>query len=282
VARPLGALTLIDSSEGAVLTSAAEHAALAYLFTVRGIPEKDLRVLAVMPAFNEESCVGDAVRELREAYPDLDILVIDDGSWDRTARMARLAGAQVCQLPFNLGVGGAMRTGYRYAVRHGYDAALQIDADGQHDPAYVKALVDGLEDADIVVGARFAGAGDYRVRGPRRWAMRLLAGTLSRLAGTRLTDVTSGFRIANRKAMRVFADHYPAEYLGDTVESLVIALRSGCTVTQVPVSMRARTFGQASQTSLRATLYLVRAMVALGLALVRHWPSTLETYAENT
>ena len=129
----------------------------------------------------------------------------------------------MCQLPYNLGVGGAMRAGYRYALRHRYDAAVQVDADGQHDPTYLKLLVDGLEPRDIVVGARFAGEGEYRARGPRRWAMRLLAFTLTRLAGNKMTDVTSGFRAANRRAIRVFADHYPAEYLGDTVESLVIA-----------------------------------------------------------
>jgi glycosyltransferase involved in cell wall biosynthesis len=245
-------------------------------------PASELRVLAIMPAFNEARSISDTIRELREVYPDLDILVIDDGSTDQTARVARAAGATVCQLPFNLGVGGAMRTGYRYALRHGYDAAAQVDADGQHDPTYLKALVDGLDEADIVVGARFAGAGEYQARGPRRWAMRLLAFALTRLAHTTLTDVTSGFRVANRRGMRVFADHYPAEYLGDTVESLVIALRSGCRVTQVPVNMRARTVGQASQTPLRAAIYLARAVVALSLALARHWPSTLESYAETS
>ena len=239
------------------------------------------RVLAVVPAFNEEASVARTIEELREAYPDLDILVVDDGSGDRTAAVARRSGALVCQLPYNLGVGGAMRAGYRYALRHRYDAAVQVDADGQHDPTYLKLLVDGLQSADIVVGARFAGEGDYRARGPRRWAMRLLAFTLTRLAGNKMTDVTSGFRAANRRAIRVFADHYPAEYLGDTVESLVIAIRAGCTVTQVPVSMRIRSGGVASQTPLKASLYLLRAIVALGLALVRKWPTTLENLSEE-
>ena len=239
------------------------------------------RVLAVVPAFNEEASVARTIEELREAHPDLDILVVDDGSGDRTAAIARRAGALVCQLPYNLGVGGAMRAGYRYALRHRYDAAVQVDADGQHDPTYLKLLVDGLQTHDIVVGARFAGEGEYRARGPRRWAMRLLAFTLSRLAHNKMTDVTSGFRAANRRAIRVFADHYPAEYLGDTVESLVIAIRAGCTVTQVPVHMRVRAGGQASQTPLKASVYLLRAVVALGLALVRKWPTTLENLSED-
>lgn len=235
------------------------------------------RVLVVMPAWNEEHSVASTVRELRETRPDFDVLVVDDGSGDRTAAEAARAGAIVCRLPFNLGVGGAMRAGYRYALRHGYDVAVQVDADGQHDPAYVQRLVDRLTDADIVVGARFAGEGKYPVRGPRRWAMWLLAATLTRLASTRLTDVTSGFRAANSRAISVFATHYPAEYLGDTVESLVIALRTGCRVAQEPVAMRTRAGGSASQTPFRATLYLARAMVALALALVRRWPTTLET-----
>lgn len=239
------------------------------------------RVLAVVPAFNEQESVGRTIEELVSVNPSVDVLVVDDGSGDHTAQVARQAGAIVCQLPYNLGVGGAMRAGYRYALRHDYDVAVQVDADGQHDPTYLKALVDELDTADIVVGARFAGEGDYHARGPRRWAMRLLAVTLTRLAHHKLTDVTSGFRAANRRAIRVFADHYPAEYLGDTVESLVIAIRSGCTVSQVPVSMRIRSGGRASHSPLRAGVYLVRAVVALSLALVRKWPSTLENLSEE-
>lgn len=235
------------------------------------------RVLVVMPAWNERGSVAETITEIRETNPGVDILVVDDGSDDDTAARAAAAGALVCQLPFNLGVGGAMRAGYRYALRNGYDVAVQIDADGQHDPRYLPKLLARLVDADVVIGARFAHKGDsYQVRGPRRWAMVLLARTLSRLAKTRLTDVTSGFRAANTRAITVFAAHYPAEYLGDTVESLVIALRTGCTVTQEPVDMRVRAAGQASQTPVRAAIYLGRAVVALGLALVRRWPAALE------
>jgi glycosyltransferase involved in cell wall biosynthesis len=241
----------------------------------------DPRVLIVMPAWNEAATVGTTVRELRDAHPDYDVLVVDDGSTDATATAAAAAGAAVCPLPFNLGVGGAMRAGYRYALRHGYDAAVQVDADGQHDPAYVERLVKRLADADVVVGARFAGELCYPVRGPRRWAMWLLATVLTRLARTRLTDVTSGYRAANARAIAVFAAHYPAEYLGDTVESLVIALRTGCLVTQEPVVMRSRSGGVASQTPWRASLYLARAVVALGLALVRRWPVTAASAGEE-
>jgi glycosyltransferase involved in cell wall biosynthesis len=235
------------------------------------------RVLIIVPAWNEQDAIGGTIAEIRECVPDADLLVIDDGSLDLTAQRAQAAGATVCPLPFNLGVGGAMRTGYRYALRNGYDAAVQIDADGQHDPRYLARLLDRLDTADVVIGARFATSDDpYKVRGPRRWAMVLLARVLSRLARTRLTDVTSGFRVSNRRAISVFATHYPAEYLGDTVESLVIAARAGCTITQVPVTMRARVAGRASHSPIKAAVYLCRAIVALVLALVRDWPAQLE------
>jgi glycosyltransferase involved in cell wall biosynthesis len=244
-------------------------------------PTTPLRVLAVIPAWNEEKSVGGTITELRSACPDIDILVVDDGSSDRTAARAAEAGALVCRLPFNLGVGGAMRTGFRYAERHDYDALVQVDADGQHDPVYLPTLVKALASSNVVIGARFAGEGGYVVRGPRRLAMRLLARVLSRLARTKLTDVTSGFRAADRSAIALFATHYPAEYLGDTVESLVIATRVGLTITQEPVSMRVRAAGEASQTPVRAAVYLARAVVALGLALVRKWPTTLENPPED-
>lgn len=245
------------------------------------MPSPATRILVIMPAWNEEQAIGGTVRELRDLHPDVDVLVVDDGSGDTTAATAELAGATVCRLPFNLGVGGAMRTGYRYAIQHGYDVAVQVDADGQHDPRYLRELVDRLDEADVVIGARFAGEGDYRVRGPRRWAMVLLAWTLSRVTGARLTDVTSGFRAANLRAMRIFAAHYPAEYLGDTVESLVIASRMGCSVLQVPVGMRVRSAGQASQTPFKAGVYLLRALMALFFSLVRRWPTQDDVKVEE-
>ena len=228
-----------------------------------------------MPAYNEQDSVAAAIAEVRATNPGVDLLVVDDGSVDATARIAEQAGVPVCRLPYNLGVGGAMRAGYRYAVRHDYDVVVQIDADGQHDPRYLPALVARLAEADLVIGVRFADEGTrYEVSRTRRLAMLLLARTLSRMAHTRLTDVTSGFRVVNRRTALLFATHYPAEYLGDTVESTVIALRAGCTVAQHPVQMRTRQGGRASQTSLRAALYLCRAFVALSLALVRDWPES--------
>jgi glycosyltransferase involved in cell wall biosynthesis len=228
------------------------------------------QTLIVMPAFNEEEAVGQVVAEVSAKLPGVTVVVVDDGSADATARIASAAGATVISLPFNLGVGGAMRVGFKYALQHRFRYVVQVDSDGQHDPAGVPALLAELESgADIVLGARFAGEGDYAAHGPRRWAMSILASTISRLAGTRLTDTTSGFRASGPRAVRLFAKHYPAEYLGDTIESLVIALRAGCTVRQVPVAMRARAGGVPSHNPIKSTAYLGRAGMALLVALIR-------------
>ena len=197
------------------------------------------------------------------------MLVVDDGSIDDTARVAEAAGAKVLRLPFNLGVGGAMRAGFKYALAFGYRNVVQVDSDGQHNPADVPRLLAVLEDHDLVMGARFAGVGDYAVRGPRHWAMVVLSGVLSSLAHTRLSDTTSGFRASGPRAVRLFAEHYPAEYLGDTVESLVIAARSGLRIEQVPVAMRQRAAGAPSHDPFKSAIYLGRAGLALAISLMR-------------
>lgn len=225
--------------------------------------------LIVVPALNEEASVGTVVREIRLAVPEAGVLVVDDGSTDETAAVAREAGAVVLPLPFNLGVGGAMRAGYRYARENGYRVVVQVDADGQHDARYIRELIAGLSTADIVIGARFAGIGDYDARGPRRWAMRMLAWAVSAVAKRPLSDVTSGFKATGPAAVRLFARTYPAEYLGDTVEALVIAARAGLRISQLPVEMRRRQAGAPSHQPMRATVYLLRACVAFVLALVR-------------
>lgn len=227
------------------------------------------RLLVVIPAWNESASVADVVREVHDVVPAADVLVVDDASTDQTARAAEAAGARVARLPIHLGVGGAMRLGYRYARDGDYDVVVQVDADGQHDPQYLPHLLTALDQADLVVGARFAGEGDYRVGGPRRWAMRALSAVLSPIAGTRLSDTTSGFRAANRAAIRLFAAWYPVEYLGDTVETLIHAARRGYRIVQVPVGMRPRAAGAPSQSPARALLYLGRTVAVLILGLIR-------------
>lgn len=242
------------------------------------------RLLVIIPAWNEEAVLAPVLEEVRASLSEgSDILVVSDGSTDRTAEIAREAGVTVLDLPLNLGVGGAMRAGYLYAERHGYDYAVQLDADGQHDPAEIPELLAAAqhEDADLVIGARFAGKGEYAVRGPRHWAMVVLAFILSRICGTKLTDTTSGFKLAGRRAIWLFAREYPAEYLGDTIEALVIAARSGLKVRQVAVEMRPRAGGRPSHNPLQAARFLLRAFLALGIALTRHYDVTLPEVGEQ-
>jgi glycosyltransferase involved in cell wall biosynthesis len=228
----------------------------------------NMRVLIIMPAWNEAASIGDVVREVRGELPEADLLVVDDGSADGTARIAREAGAIVASLPYNLGIGGAMRLGYKYARRQGYDAAVQLDADGQHDPRYVPKLIDGLQEAPLVIGARFAGEGNYEVRGPRHWSMVMLSFVLSKMAGCKLTDTSSGFRACDRQLIELFASWYPAEYM-DSVETLIRIIRLGYKVQQVPVAMRRRIAGAPSHSPVKAVLYLGRALLTLLLALIR-------------
>jgi glycosyltransferase involved in cell wall biosynthesis len=225
--------------------------------------------LIVMPALNEEESVRSVVEEVFAKLAGVAVLVVDDGSTDATAAEALAGGALVARLPFNLGVGGAMRVGFRYALENGFANVVQVDSDGQHDPSSVTALVAALDHADLVIGARFAGQGEYVVKGPRRWAMVVLSKFLSVAAHTTLTDTTSGFKASGPRAVRLFAQHYPAEYLGDTIESLVIAARAQCVICQVPVSMRPRAGGRPSHHPLKATAYLGRATMALVFALMR-------------
>ncbi|MGJ4846432.1 glycosyltransferase family 2 protein [Leifsonia sp. Le1] len=235
------------------------------------------QTLIVMPAFNEEASVAAVVAEVYAKLPGVTCLVVDDGSTDDTARIAKEAGALVASMPFNMGVGGALRLGYQFARDNGFSVAVQIDADGQHDPGNVPSLIAALDGADLVIGARFSGEGDYEVRGPRRWAMNVLSTVLSRVVRTRLNDTTSGFKAAGPRAIALFAHSFPAEYLGDTIEALVIAARGGLRVAQVPTSMRPRAGGQPSHNPIKAAVYLARAFIALLVALMRPRTAIKET-----
>ena len=231
--------------------------------------------LVAIPAWNEEASIADVIAKVQENQPDADILVVDDGSSDRTSSRALAAGAVVVTLPFNVGVGGAMRTAFLYAQRHRYQALVQVDADGQHDPADLDSLIRGLDGADIVVGTRFHPESMYFVGGPRRWAMVLLSRALSRMNRGRISDPTSGFRSAGPQAIELFAAEYPADYLGDTVGSLAIAIRQGLTIHETPVTMYFRQTGRPSKNALWSALYLGRATLAiLATSLKRRTPRT--------
>lgn len=225
-----------------------------------------MKTLAIVPAFNEEQSVGLVVAGLIAA--GIPACVIDDGSSDATAQVARDAGATVLSLPINLGVGGALRCGFRWAVDAGYDVAVQVDADGQHDPAQVQFLLDELEreNAAMAVGSRFLeGSGAYEVSRGRRMGMRLLERRAAAATGTRIKDSTSGFRAIRRPLLDHFADEYPVEYLGDTVEALILAGQIHAKVIEVPVGMSERMHGDRSAGTLASIWYVARVMLAIEL-----------------
>lgn len=227
-------------------------------------------ILVIIPAFNEELSIARAITEIKECDFNADVLVVDDGSTDQTAEIAKKNGAKVLQLPFNTGVGGAMRAGFRFANESSYEIAVQFDADCQHDPKYLGELVSCIgPTCDVAIGSRFLDVGNYRTIGPRRWGMRLLAFSLSRLTSTKLTDVTSGFRASSSRAIDLFSKEYPPEYLGDTVESLIIAHNNGLQIKEIGVEMRYRVAGKASQSVLQATLYFARAILVLLMVIIQ-------------
>ena len=225
------------------------------------------RVLVVIPALNESESIAGVIRAIRAASQALDVLVVDDGSTDDTARVARAAGATVVSLPYNLGVGGALRTGFRYATRHGYDAVIQADADGQHPAEGIPALMAELDKgADLVIGSRFlAGDRHYEVERTRGLAMEILRRSVRILLGQSVADCTSGFRGFSRPMYEHFSRSYPREFLSDTVEALLIAGYGGYVISEVPVRMQHRVAGLPSHRSLRLAYHYVRLLVVMGL-----------------
>jgi glycosyltransferase involved in cell wall biosynthesis len=229
-----------------------------------------LRCIAIVPAFNEEANVGRVIDELRAFDGSFDVVVVDDGSYDRTSVVAREHGARVVRLPFNLGIGGAVQTGFRYAFEHGYDVAVRVDGDGQHDPTQLDRILAPVlaGEADIAVGSRFASdGGGYRSSRSRRVGIRLLAWVVSRIVGRRVTDTTSGFQALNRKGIALFARDYPHDY--PEVEATVMVFRHRLRSIEIPVSMRERTGGRSSITALRSIYYMVKVLLAIFVGLFR-------------
>lgn len=223
--------------------------------------------LVIIPAFNEEEALPRVLDELRGTAPDLDVLVVDDGSTDKTAAVAQAAGVMVVRLPFNLGIGGALRCGFRFAVRQGYQRAVQFDGDGQHDPHEIATLLGGLDDgADMVIGSRFSHeTHSYEVGRMRAGAMSVLRFVVRQLSGQRFTDTSTGFRAFDRPVLEFFARDYPAEYM-ESVEALVLALAAGFRVTELPVRMTARAAGQPSNRRLRLLYHYLRLLLVIGVS----------------
>jgi glycosyltransferase involved in cell wall biosynthesis len=237
-------------------------------------PYLNERCLAIVPAYNEARCVGGVIDSLHRHAPEFDILVVDDGSTDATATVAEGAGATVLRMPFNLGIGGAMQAGYRYAHDHRYDFAVQVDGDGQHDPAQIERLADVFRadhSVDFVFGSRFAEESGYRAPAARRAGIRIFAGLLSLIMRKRVTDPTSGFRLANRRAIALFARDYPHDY--PEVEAILMVHAHRLRLQEVPVRMDQRAAGQSSITTLRSGYYMVKVLLAVMVGLVRERPT---------
>jgi len=226
----------------------------------------------IVPAYNEAGAIAGVVEAIGVAVPDFDIVVIDDGSTDGTAEHVP-APARVIRLPFNLGIGGAMQAGYRYAAERGYDVAVQVDGDGQHPATEIHQLLNMLEDdqADLVIGSRFMGHGAYRQSAGRAIGSRLLRTILQLLTGLRVTDCTSGFRAANRPVIRAFANWYPDDY--PEPEVVLLLHRAGFRVAETPVRMNHRTTGRTSIPFVRGLYYVAKVTMALALDTMRRpWP----------
>ena len=229
-----------------------------------------LRRLAIVPALNEAGSIESVIREIRAEDLDFEVLVVDDGSSDATAALAEAAGAQVMRLPFNLGIGGAVQTGLQYAREHDFGIAVQIDADGQHDPSQLPQLLAPLvaEEADVVVGSRFLGERNYKAPLVRRIGIRVFAAIVSAVVGQPLTDTSSSFRAYGRRAIGYFARDYPHGFV-ETVEATVIAARCGLRLKEVPVVMRQRVIGQSSLTLPLSIYYSIKVLVAVFVGIFR-------------
>ncbi len=239
------------------------------------MPER--RRIAIVPAYREEGAIGLVVSEILAAGLDLDVVVVDDGSPDGTSAAAYAAGAAVVRLPFNLGIGGAVQTGFKYALEHGYGLAVRLDGDGQHDPAELPKLIAPLlaGEADIVVGSRFAGAsGEYRPPLARRLGIGFFARIVSLLVGQRVTDTTSGFQALNLRGIRLFAADYPHDY--PEVEATVMVIKHQLRLLEVPARMREREHGRSSITTLGSLYYVIKVLLALFVGLFRRYTVPLE------
>lgn len=235
-----------------------------------------LRRIAVIPALNEEDSIAGVIAELHAADPGFEVVVVDDGSSDRTAERARAAGASVVRLPFNLGIGGAVQTGLMYARDHGFDLAVQVDGDAQHNPAEIAKLLEPIVEgrADLVVGSRFLNGRRYRPPFARRLGIKLFARLVSLIVRQRVTDTTSGFRAMNRRGILLFAADYPHDY--PEVEANVLVFKHRLRLVEVPVCMRIRAAGASSITLRMSVYYMVKVTLALFVGLFRRSPIPLE------
>ena len=234
--------------------------------------QAETKILVIIPAYNEEESLARVVAGVRASVPGADIVVINDGSRDRTPLIAERAGATVVSLPYNLGIGAAMQTGFMVALAGDYQVAVQVDGDGQHDPTEIRIMLERLllGGVDVVVGSRYLENRGYITPWLRLFGIRILARYVSLLAGEHFSDTTSGFRASNRRALELCAQNYPADY--PEPESLLAFRKMGLRVTEVAVSMNKRYGGKSSITPFWSAYYMIKVILAVTIILLRRAP----------
>ncbi|MBI1912049.1 MAG: glycosyltransferase family 2 protein [Deltaproteobacteria bacterium] len=227
------------------------------------------KILIIIPAFNEEANIGSVISNVRKHVSEADIIVVNDGSGDGTARIAEAGGVTVLHHPYNMGIGATMQTGYKYALLNGYNVAVQVDGDGQHPADQIQYIIKPiLEDkADIVVGSRFLGKGDYKPSIARGAGMAVFSRVVSFIIKEKVTDTTSGFRAAGRDCITFFSNHYPDDY--PEVEALVLLHKKGFSILEVPVKMFERAGGRSSITPVRSVYYMIKVLLAIFVDLLK-------------
>jgi glycosyltransferase involved in cell wall biosynthesis len=236
-----------------------------------------LKRLAIVPAYNEAGMVGRVVRDILRHAPGFDVVVVDDGSTDRTAAEAEAGGAIVIRHPFNLGIGGAVQSGYKYALAHGYDVAVQVDGDGQHKSEYLDEMLAALRtggEADMVCGSRFRGDPGYKVPLGRRIGNLIFSALMTAIVRRRITDPTSGFRMTNRRGIELFARDYPHDY--PEVEAILMLHAHRLRIHEIPVRMNARGYGRSSIDYPRSAYYMAKVMLAIFVGLFRRRPTPMD------
>lgn len=231
-----------------------------------------LRTLVILPALNESANIATTIDAIRATVPQADILVINDGSTDDTGHAAASSGALVVNMPYNVGIGAAVQTGFKYAAIHDYDVVVRQDGDGQHNadgiPALLAALAAG--DEDVIIGSRFLDNGDYGTSLARRAGIFIISRLLTAITRQRVTDPTSGFAAFNRRAIRLFAQVYPHDY--PEPEAIVLLHRSGLTMREIPVEMLSRQAGKSSITPTRSVYYMIKVTLAILINTLRRAP----------
>lgn len=222
-----------------------------------------MKILVIIPAYNEEESIAEVINKLNKDCPKVDYLVVNDCSKDNTLQILERENACYVNLPLNLGIGGGVQTGYKYAWNNGYDIAIQIDGDGQHDTAYLDKVIKPIYDgqADIVIGSRFINKEGFQSSGMRRFGIRFLSGLIKMCCGTKVHDVTSGFRAVNRQYIKMYAESYPVDY--PEPEAIVKASLAGARIQEVPVIMKERTGGTSSIYAWKSVYYMIKVSLAI-------------------